>query len=224
MSVQRFNTKTDWVIAELKVAISKGRVAPGTRMRVQEWAERLGVSTTPVREAFKALEGEGYLDSLPHQGARVTAFSEKDYTEYLLVRSALDALATQLTAGRLSAEEMSILCKRLTEINVELQSARTGVKAQRTAVEFHKVIYASAGSVLLSNLVEPLWRLSPSGFINLWDRQSHDEVVCEHDAIINALRARDEVSAGAAAREHQDRALGRLREIGFKGAGKSTEE
>lgn len=55
-----------------------GALRPGEKVAEPDLAERFGISRTPIREAFRQLESEGYLTVIPRKGAVVTAFSPRD--------------------------------------------------------------------------------------------------------------------------------------------------
>lgn len=65
------NTKADQVYAWLQNAIISGRVAEGEHLRQEDVATQLGVSQTPVREAFRRLESEGLVEHVPNRGTIV---------------------------------------------------------------------------------------------------------------------------------------------------------
>ena len=64
-------SKGEAVWKALRSAILDGSIAPGTRLRQDQVAVRWGVSSTPVREAFRRLEAEGLVELLPHRGVIV---------------------------------------------------------------------------------------------------------------------------------------------------------
>src|SRR4051812_4727008 len=74
----RYQPKNELVADALRDAIRKGEIRPGERLRMEEWSRKLAVSTTPLREAFKALEAEGYIEIVPHKGAVVVPFTQWD--------------------------------------------------------------------------------------------------------------------------------------------------
>lgn len=64
-------SKADAVFTDLQRAILSGELEPGARLRQDEVALQWGVSSTPVREAFRRLEADGLVDLLPHRGVVV---------------------------------------------------------------------------------------------------------------------------------------------------------
>ncbi|MEX2238595.1 MAG: GntR family transcriptional regulator [Dehalococcoidia bacterium] len=75
---QRSRSKAEAVWETLRAEILSGRVAEGTHLRQDELAAHWGVSSTPVREAFRRLEAEGLVELLPHRGVRVCPLPERE--------------------------------------------------------------------------------------------------------------------------------------------------
>jgi DNA-binding transcriptional regulator YhcF (GntR family) len=87
------------VVSEaLREAITTGILKPGERLMEIQMAEELGVSRTPVREAIRRLELEGFLVMVPRRGTYVSDLSIKDINEVFEIRTALDVLAAGLAA------------------------------------------------------------------------------------------------------------------------------
>ena len=94
------------VFDSLREAIINGTLRPGERMMEIQMAEELGVSRTPVREAIRKLELEGFVVMLPRKGAYVAGISLKDIADVFEVRASLEALASGLAAERITGEEL----------------------------------------------------------------------------------------------------------------------
>ena len=88
------------VCETLREAIRDGILEPGERLMEIQIAEELGVSRTPVREAIRKLELEGYVVMLPRRGTYVANLSIKDINEVYEIRASIDALAAGLAAER----------------------------------------------------------------------------------------------------------------------------
>jgi DNA-binding GntR family transcriptional regulator len=91
------------VVPALREAIVEGVLAPGSRLSEVQVAKQLNVSRTPMREAFAQLEREGLVTVLPRVGAFVRSVTLRDVTEIYKVRMALECLAVQLAAERITA-------------------------------------------------------------------------------------------------------------------------
>src|SRR3954464_9921262 len=102
-------TRSEAVAAELRRLITSGELAPGTHLRQTEIAARFGMSTTPVREAFMILAREGVVRQDAHRGVVVFEPSLEELTETYEIREALEALATELAAKRLTEDDLEAL-------------------------------------------------------------------------------------------------------------------
>ena len=97
------------VFDSLREAIINGTLRPGERLMEIQMAEELGVSRTPVREAIRKLELEGFVVMMPRKGAYVAGISFKDIEDVFEVRASLEALASGLAAERITGEELEDL-------------------------------------------------------------------------------------------------------------------
>ncbi len=84
------------VLAELRKNIFSGAYPPGFLLNPDHLAQELGVSRTPIREAFQLLAGEGLIDYIPKQGARVKELSVDFLDDYYNTRKWLEGLAIEL--------------------------------------------------------------------------------------------------------------------------------
>ena len=83
------------VFSRLREDILSGKYEEGEELREVAIGEELGVSRTPVREAFRQLELEGLIRIVPNKGAYVTGISEKDVKDIYMIRSRLEGLAAR---------------------------------------------------------------------------------------------------------------------------------
>jgi DNA-binding GntR family transcriptional regulator len=193
-------TITDALIAQLRDEIRSGAIQPGTRLRQVEVAQRFNVSTTPVREAFSALEREGLVVSTPHRGVVVFHPTVDDLHETYEIRIALESLATRVAAERLTDRDVEDLRKILDRMQTTKGSIeRYGALND----EFHARIYAVAGRPKLERLIRDL-RTSSEAYLRLYAtiRPTADQTHPDHVAIFEALQARDPGAAAAAMATH----------------------
>ncbi len=94
------STDSGTVVATLRQLIVNGRLAAGERLAEIPVADSLGVSRTPVRLAFRALEQEGLLEKTGKRGYVVRSFSEADVRSAIEVRGTLEGLAVRHLAER----------------------------------------------------------------------------------------------------------------------------
>ena len=94
----RHPTMAEAALAELRDSILSGELAPGAPLRLEELAERLGMSISPVREAVRRLESLGLAVHVPHRGARVSELALDDLRDTYEVRLVLEPLAVRKAA------------------------------------------------------------------------------------------------------------------------------
>lgn len=220
----KYETKTEWTAAQIRQAILDGSVRPGDRLRIQDWARRLAVSATPIREAVKALEAEGYVRISPHRGAEVTAFTSKEFSDSGRIHQALDCLAAEFATTRLSGSRRTAAVRRLRRINEEMAEALRSAKlrrADKANADFHKAIYDAADSPLLVKAREPIWASIPVAAQVFWHQiadtpDATEELIQEHEALIDAIEAGDARAAINATRQHLASAMHRIAEAEAK--------
>ncbi|GAB4164929.1 MAG: GntR family transcriptional regulator [Geothermobacteraceae bacterium] len=150
--LERHQTLREKILETIRESILKGTLKPGEKVAEPELAERFGISRTPIREAFRQLESEGYLTVIPRKGAVVTELSERDVTEFYAIKSILEGYAARRAAGKLSDRDI----ERLEQINDKLaQLAEEGdVKTFfKVHGEFHDMFIEAAGNEKLADLI-----------------------------------------------------------------------
>jgi DNA-binding GntR family transcriptional regulator len=153
--IERHQTLREKILETIRDAILKGTMKPGERVSEPDLAERFGISRTPIREAFRQLESEGYLEVIPRKGAVVASLSERDVEEFYAIKIILEGFAARMAAEKLSEKDI----ERLESINERLkQIAKEGdVKTFfRVHNEFHEVFIKAAGNEKLFEMINHL--------------------------------------------------------------------
>lgn len=193
------STTAQIVATKLRDEIQEGVLAPGTRLRQNEVAERFGVSTTPVREAFAQLQAEGLVRIDPHRGAVVFHPTAEDLLEYYEIREALETLAVSHAAQRMTqdiADELSDLIERMRRTT----HPRRWLQMND---EFHLKLYEAARRPRLSALIANLRDASnPYIYMFVANQKPTDEADAEHRQILDACLAGDSRAAQRAIRDH----------------------
>ena len=149
------------VCESLRDAIRRGVLKPGERLMEIQLAEELGVSRTPVREAIRKLELEGYVIMMPRRGTYVASMSIRDINEIFEIRTALESLSNGLAAERITDEELESLQRLLVMIGGYVEEGNMD-KIVETDIEFHDLLYRAARNSrlvgIISNLREQLTR------------------------------------------------------------------
>ena len=204
IEMDEFLPLRDVVFNTLRKAILTGHLKPGERLMEVHLANRLGVSRTPIREAIRKLELEGLVIMIPRRGAEVARITEKNLSDVLEVRRALDALSVELACERISQEDIG----RLFEACQEFEKATRGKDAAVTAqadVALHDIIVEATGNLrlkqLVNNLSEQMYRYR---FMYISEESGHNNLIAEHREIYESIAARDKERAANAAKLHID--------------------
>lgn len=194
------------VCETLRDAIRKGVLEPGERLMEVQLADELGISRTPVREAIRKLEQEGYVIMMPRRGTYVSDVSVSDIKEIFEIRSALESLATGLAARRIETNELETLQKLLTEIEGYIEKNDIE-KIVETDVRFHEVLYQVSRNErlvgIIHNLKEQLARFRT---LSMSYPGRLLETLEEHRDMVEAIAEGDASAARDAAEHHMDRA------------------
>lgn len=138
------------VFSRLREDILSGKYEENEELREVAIGEELGVSRTPVREAFRQLELEGLIKIIPNKGAYVTGISEKDVKDIYMIRSRLEGLAAKWATEHITEEQLDEM-----EENVYLAEfhAQKGHLEQLAELDnrFHEIMYEASGSKMLEH-------------------------------------------------------------------------
>lgn len=177
----------------LRTLITEGVLAPGARLNERELCEQLGVSRTPLREAFRMLAADGLVVQLPNRGAQVVALSPDDVRHAFEVMAGLEGLSGELAVARVSDGDVAEL--RALQTKMEAAHKRRDLPAYYAANRaIHERINAVAANPVLTQTFRALnTRLHSLRFRSNLNRAKWDQAVAEHRDMIEALAARDGV-------------------------------
>ncbi len=196
------------LVTTIRDAIIEGKIKPNERLTEENVSMMLGVSRTPLREAFLQLESEGFVKVTPRRGAVVAELSERDAEEIYLIKSALEGLAARLAAAR--AERPVI--DQLAEINEQMRAqVHSKKKDMRMLLDinarFHSVLNGICGNEKLYQLIDILRKQSLRyNYIYVTGLSALEQSVHDHDGIIAALKIQDAAAAEAIVKAHSDMA------------------
>lgn len=189
--MERHQTLREKILETIREAILKGNLKPGEKVAEPELAERFGISRTPIREAFRQLESEGYLTVIPRKGAVVAALSERDIQEFYAIKSILEGYAAALAAEKLTDKEL----EKLEGVNQKLRTlaGEGDVKAFfRIHNEFHEIFLKAADNNKLYELIHQLgMKFSRLRMASLSVAGRMEISVEEHEKLLDAFRRKD---------------------------------
>ncbi|KJS15719.1 MAG: GntR family transcriptional regulator [Peptococcaceae bacterium BRH_c4b] len=208
----------EMVFESMREAIIQGRLKPGERLMEIQLADEMGVSRTPIREAIRKLELEGFVVMVPRKGAFVAGISVKDIVDVFEVRAALEALAAGLAAERITPDELEELERSLVAIS-EVSSKDDIDAIVETDTSFHELIYKASRNERLFQIVihlkEQIQRFRTT---SLSQPGRSKDALEEHRKMVEAISDRNVELAQNLARDHIENAeqsmLNALREDG----------
>jgi len=201
-SAMDFKTKEEYVAEFLREGILSGRLPRGMRLKQADIAKQLNLSITPVREAFRILEAEGYVINETHRGVVVAPFDASATREINELRMLLEsrlALAAMEHMTQQNYAELSKLQREFEE--AEARKDREAVRALN--YRFHSQLYALARLPQTLHFVQVLWAKYPFDLINLIGGRA-GRAAAEHRRLLKAVKAGDKRAIVNALREHID--------------------
>ncbi len=183
-------TLREKIVETVRNAIVNGQLSEGTRIAEPELADKFGISRTPIREAFRQLETEGFIKVVPRTGAVVASLSEKDVSDFYDLKMVLEGYAARCAAKSLSDRELT----KMESVNRQMEAASDRKDLRRVFAlhnEFHDIFLAACGNeklrAIVQNMVMQFQRfrllLSMPGRI--------EGSIQQHWEIIDAFRRKD---------------------------------
>lgn len=180
---------------QLKKAIIYGELSPGEKLSEIDCARNMNVSRTPIREAFRQLQAEGYITVLANRGAYVSKIPVQEIEEIYGVVSLLEGYAAGLTAKARSQSGLEEL-RRLQSKLAVLASKHKYLDYHAMNMEFHQRIRELSGNATLSRVITELrariyrYRLTSTAIPGRLERYTSD-----HEKVVGAIAERDSARA-----------------------------
>ena len=190
------------VYEHLRDEILENRLPPGTELSEVALSKELAVSRGPIREAMGRLAAEGLVVVRPRRGAEVRSLTPEELIDAYQVREALEVLAVRLAVPKLTDADLA----RLDELAAQMsEHAGNNAVADFFAanVAFHELLCELSGNKKLQQVHHRLaGEIGRFQAPSLALRGSLDGSVLEHQAILEAVRARDAEKAAELAAAH----------------------
>jgi len=196
------HTIGDSVYFSLRKNIVNLNLKPGEALNVKAISEKLGVSRTPVRDAFIKLEKEGLVDVFPQKGTSVSRIDLKRVDEERFIRESLAEKAMELFMRERPSSAIARLSANL-QLQRECEARNDCLGFLEHDDEFHGIVFQATDK-------EMSWRLirSMSGhyrrvrLMSLWDGGVLSDVLAQHEAILRHIQAGDLPAVLEAQRSH----------------------
>ncbi len=215
--VARPTTTSDQVVASIRAAILDGRLTPGEALVERRVAEQLGVSKTPVREAFIALAAAGLVTVTPNRGTVVRAVDATEVRQAYELRALIEPWAVGRTV-RVAGPGVAAEAERALADAAAVIAAATGDGPDRVRLSlanrrFHRALYAGCDNRLVVSQLDAVQELAALGAVALlWtDRPTWRTEYAEHREILAAAAEGAADRAERLVRRHIREAVRRLR-------------
>ncbi len=190
------------VFHKLREDILSGKYEENEELKEVAIGEELGVSRTPVREAFRQLELEGLIQIIPNKGAYVTGITEKDVQDIYMIRSLLEGLCAKWATEHITKEQLAEM-----EENVYLAKfhAENGHLEQLAELDnrFHDILYEACNSKMLEHQLKDfhqyVLRVRKKTLSSASRGPKSNQ---EHEAILEAIKSGDGELAQQLANRH----------------------
>jgi DNA-binding GntR family transcriptional regulator len=196
------STMHERVYDQIRDAFASGKVVPGQRIVIREFARSFGTSMMPIRDALRRLEAENAVVTTTGRNLAVPIMTAADYDELCLIRVTLEGLAASEAAKNITDSEIEE-ARVFADLMEDASDARDIEATMRFNRRFHFSVYAGAHRPLLLRTIESLWlRVGPQLAYAIRHDIHGGEVVRSpyhpHRQVLSALLARDSGSASLA--------------------------
>jgi DNA-binding GntR family transcriptional regulator len=186
----------------IREAIILGRLKPGEKIIENELAKQMGISRSPIRDAFRVLEKEGLVTLYPRRGVRVTEISLKDLKEIYALRANLESLAFNMALSNIKPAQVGRIESLLKTMSVKTKKKDIeGVG--KLNEQFHDFILKMSDNDRLNQLVHSLRnqiRRYRMASLSLPGRL--EEALVEHQKIVDAFKLRNSALTEKLVKEH----------------------
>jgi len=196
-SQEQGRSRTGRIYGRLRDDIIQGKLAPGSKLKIEELKARYETGATPLREALSLLTADGLVERLEQRGFRVAEASAGEFEELLAIRCWIEerALRRAIRLGDRDWEEDIVLARyRLTStprVSPDV-SYEKSAEWERVHKDFHMSLVAACGSTTLLRLCNQLYdENNRYRYIARLSNYERPDVVKEHEAIAEAVLARD---------------------------------
>jgi DNA-binding GntR family transcriptional regulator len=183
-------------------AITYGKLKPGERLVEKRLCEMFNIGRTPLREALRQLEIEGYLEFIPNKGVTITRISIENVKDIYDILGVLEGYATETAARYLSTKDI----RKIESIQKDQRrawAAKDFKKWLDKNAVFHEYVVKAARNNFLSGIIDNLrHRVYRYRLISITIPGAVEEYMQAHEEIIKAISKKESKRAGRAMQSH----------------------
>ena len=198
-------TLADNVFDQMRTAIVKGELTPGSKINEPQLSRQYGISRGPLREAIRRLEVCKLVEITPNIGAKVISLNSSQTIEIYEIRESLESLACRLAAEKSTPKDCRELRQLLAAHEKQIQSENGQLYYQKEGdLDFHYLIIRLSGNArLFTILCEELYHLLRLYRVQTSSKPSRPErAFHEHHQIVDAIENKDAELAALLMKRH----------------------
>lgn len=184
------------VVEELEQQILSGSLRPGARITEESLSKKWEVSRSSLREAFRILESQGYVDHSPRRGIKVAVITPRKVREVYQVRAALEGLTVQLAVEKNDPKVIG----RLEKLHERMQrkvSQGDLKEYQKLNQQFHEIMIKASDNEFMIQTLTPINKLAKRLRAEVFvSPQGVEKSLLNHAALISAFKNGDSRQAG----------------------------
>ncbi len=195
------------VYESLRSTVISGKIPVGERIVEKEYAEKLNISRTPIREALKRLEMEELVEYIPRVGVVVKKISKEDVIEIYKIRHSLEVLATITAMENITSQEIKEI-EALLDLTEEKNKEGAVDEVIQLFETFNSKIYAASKMNRLANMISRLNEyLQRFRNISISDEKRRENALVEHRNILKCIIHKDKTEIDGIIKRHLEDSL-----------------
>jgi len=202
LKIRDYKNAREAAFEKIKEAIIKGHFKPGEKLVEQTLAQEMGVSRTPVREAIRRLEAEGFVVSIPRKGVVVSRADKEEIVQLYSIRAELEGLAARWAIENADEDDIRKLDEAISRMEETAASGDLDGVVQSNAL-FHDAIAQASKSRILCTLLKTLQdNIQRFRFRSLHLPGRPEAALAEHKEIVAAIKEKKTEEADRLLKEH----------------------
>jgi DNA-binding GntR family transcriptional regulator len=178
-------TLVDDVCERLRDAILNGDMQPGERLSMGGLEERFGVSHTPIREALRRLESEGFVIATPQRAAVVAGVDPQDLDGLYDVRRMIEVPTARRAVEHRTPESIAKARQALEVLEKSAPDVRNSA-VWRDHRLFHWALLEAGATIWIRRTLDPLWAASER-YVRLFASSTISPAMEDHRRFVHLL-------------------------------------
>lgn len=194
MVIKKKKSIREQVYEYLKQEIVSGNIPEESRIVEEEYAEKLNVSRTPLREALRMLELEGLVEAREKGGVTIPKTTKKDIYEVIKIRIALESLILEEVLEKVNENELKKLEENISDTENIIEEDSRAEEVFRYFSEFNKILYGISELTRVISLINDLnLYLKKFRKLSIMSKKRRIEAHKDHKKIVEMIKNKNKV-------------------------------